>query len=123
MTPNARAMNQNEDTRFMPLVGILLLSGALAFVLGGFAFRLAAFGVVLLGLIAGHRLLSSTDDEPESEARNDTGRTGRDRFARGPIGRTEPDRFARGPSRDPEHTRRPSAQRPRASRKSAQEEP
>ena len=61
-------MNSKEDTRFIPLVSILLLSGTLAFVLGGFGFRLAAFGVVLLGLIASYLFLSSSEDEPESKA-------------------------------------------------------
>ena len=61
-------MNTKKDTRFIPLVSILLLSGTLAFVLGGFAFRLAAFGVVLLGLTASYVFLWSTEDEPESEA-------------------------------------------------------
>ena len=61
-------MNTKEDTRFIPLVSILLLSGTLAFVLGGFAFRLAASGVVLLGLIASYVFLWSTEDDPESKA-------------------------------------------------------
>lgn len=60
-------MDSKEDTRFMPLVAISLLTGTVAFVLGGFAFRLAAFGVVLLGLTGSYLFLWLTDDEPEPE--------------------------------------------------------
>ena len=91
-------MNSKEDTRFIPLVSILLLSGTLAFVLGGFRFRLAAFGVTLLGLIGSYLYLWCTEKEYDSEACNDTSRPG-------------PGDSTRAASGNPKHTQRPSAQR------------
>ena len=68
--------HRKKDTGF-----ILLVTIALAIVLGGYGLRLAAFAIVILGLIAGYVFLSSTEDKPGSGAGNDTGRAGPDAAA------------------------------------------
>ncbi|MYD84728.1 MAG: hypothetical protein F4018_03440 [Acidobacteria bacterium] len=72
-----------KDTGFVVLMSILLVTIAIAIVLGGYGLRLAAFAIVILGLIAGYVFLSSTEDKPGpgSGTGNDTGRAGPDAAA------------------------------------------